>query len=116
MIRLRAGTAGLFLAGLAALCAGAVALPGSATAQDIRAGRALARENCAECHAIGRTGRSARPAATPFRLISRRYPVEALEEAFGEGITGSHKGMPDFQFSPRQVDDLLGYIRSLGRR
>lgn len=92
-------------------------LPGGyAEAQDIRAGRALARQNCAECHAIGRSGRSPRPAATPFRLIPQRYPVEALEEAFGEGITGSHKGMPDFQFSPRQIDDLLGYIKSLGQR
>jgi mono/diheme cytochrome c family protein len=89
--------------------------PSPTLAADIAAGRRLARDNCAECHAIGRTGRSPRPAATPFRLIPRRYPVEALEEAFGEGITGSHKGMPDFQFSPRQIDDLLGYIRSLGR-
>lgn len=85
-------------------------------AQDIRAGRVIARDNCSRCHAIGRSGRSARPAATPFRLIPQRYPVEALEEAFGEGISGNHLGMPDFQFSPREVDDLLGYIRSLGRR
>ncbi len=99
------------LAAMVALWAG----PGLA-APDIRAGQALARVHCAECHAIGRSGRSTRPAATPFRLIPQRYPVEALEEAFGEGITGSHKGMPDFAFSPRQVDDLLGYIKSLGRR
>ncbi len=83
---------------------------------DIRNGRRIARENCAQCHAIGATGRSRRPAATPFRLIPGRYPVEALEEAFGEGITGSHKGMPDFRFDPEEIDDLLGYIRSLARR
>jgi cytochrome c len=93
-----------------------VAQPFCAYAQDVRAGRAIARQHCAECHAIGTSGRSRRPAATPFRLIPQRYPVEALEEAFGEGITGSHKGMPDFQFDPREIDDLLGYIRSLGRR
>ena len=109
-----AGLRRLALFGLAALVT-LWAGPGLA-APDIRAGQALARVHCAECHAIGRSGRSSRPAATPFRLIPRRYPVEALEEAFGEGITGSHKGMPDFAFSPRQVDDLLGYIKSLGRR
>ncbi|MCX7328727.1 MAG: cytochrome c [Hyphomicrobiales bacterium] len=109
-----AGSRRLALVGLAALVA-LWAGPGLA-APDIRAGQALARVHCAECHAIGRSGRSTRPAATPFRLIPQRYPVEALEEAFGEGITGSHKGMPDFAFSPRQVDDLLGYIKSLGRR
>jgi len=109
-----AGLLRLALGGLAALVM-LWAGPGLA-APDIRAGQALARVHCAECHAIGRSGRSTRPAATPFRLIPQRYPVEALEEAFGEGITGSHKGMPDFAFSPRQVDDLLGYIKSLGRR
>jgi mono/diheme cytochrome c family protein len=109
-----AGSRRLALVGLAAMFA-LWAGPGLA-APDIRAGQALARVHCAECHAIGRSGRSIRPAATPFRLIPQRYPVEALEEAFGEGITGSHKGMPDFAFSPRQVDDLLGYIKSLGRR
>ena len=88
----------------------------ASSAPDIRAGQALARLHCADCHAIGRSGRSSRPAATPFRMIPQRYPVEALEEAFGEGITGSHKGMPDFTFSPREVDDLLGYIKSLARR
>jgi len=109
-----AGLRRLALFGLAALVT-LWAGPGLA-APDIRAGQALARVHCAECHAIGRSGRSTRPAATPFRLIPQRYPVEALEEAFGEGITGSHKGMPDFAFSPRQVEELLGYIKSLGRR
>jgi cytochrome c len=100
----------------AALTLGLTLPAADAQAQDIRAGQAIARQNCAPCHAIGRSGRSARPEATPFRLIPRRYPVEALEEAFGEGISGNHLGMPDFQFSPREVDDLLGYLRSLGRR
>jgi mono/diheme cytochrome c family protein len=105
------------LAALAALIVAAPILVAPALAQpDIRNGRRIARENCARCHAIGPTGRSQRPAATPFRLIPERYPVEALEEAFGEGITGSHKGMPDFQFDPAEIDDLLGYIRSLARR
>lgn len=94
----------------------ALLLPPPALAQDVRNGRALARAHCAECHAIGRSGRSARPAATPFRLIPQRYPVEALEEAFGEGISGSHKGMPDFRFDPADIDDLLAYIRSLAPR
>ncbi len=95
------------------LLALAVVDPPPSGAADIAAGRRVAREQCAECHAIGRTDRSRRPAATAFRLIPGRYPVESLEEAFGEGITGSHKGMPDFQLSPAQIDDLLAYIGSL---
>jgi cytochrome c len=113
----RAGMSKLPRSSLAAACVIVAVLPAwPAHAQDVRAGRAIAREHCAECHSIGTSGRSRRPAATPFRLIPQRYPVEALEEAFGEGITGSHKGMPDFRFDPGEVDDLLAYIRSLARR
>ncbi len=104
---------------LIALATALAALPSAipdASAQDVRNGRAIARENCARCHAVGPAGRSRNPNATAFRLIPQRYPVEALEEAFGEGISGSHKGMPDFQFDPAEIDDLLAYIRSLGRR
>jgi hypothetical protein len=65
------------------------------------------------CHAIGRVGRSALSDATPFRDIGRKYPISNLEEAFGEGDTANHKGMPDFVLTPRQVADLLDYIRAV---
>jgi mono/diheme cytochrome c family protein len=83
---------------------------------DRAAGRDLADEHCARCHAVGRRGASPMAKAPPFRDIHRKYPVDYLEEAFGEGTTGNHLGMPDFTFDPRQVTDLLAYIKSLSNK
>lgn len=83
---------------------------------DRAAGRDLADEHCARCHAVGRKGTSPMAKAPPFRDIHRKYPVDYLEEAFGEGTTGNHLGMPDFTFTPRQVTDLLAYIKSLSNK
>jgi cytochrome c len=83
---------------------------------DRAAGRVIAERHCASCHAIGRKGASPFAKAPPFRDVHRKYPVDDLEEAFGEGTTGNHLGMPDFAFSPRQVTDLLAYIKSLSNK
>jgi cytochrome c len=93
----------------------ATSLPAMAqsNADASRRGKAIAEQACAQCHAIGRVGRSPLAEATPFRDIGRKYPISNLEEAFGEGDTANHKGMPDFAFTPRQVADLLDYIRAV---
>jgi mono/diheme cytochrome c family protein len=84
-----------------------------ARAQDTDAGLALAKKNCARCHAIGKTGESPNSEAPPFREIVSRYPVETLAEAFAEGITVGHEAMPEFSFAPEEIEDLLAYISSL---
>ncbi len=120
MIRL----ASLSLAALsllsASLLAASVIIATGASAQSAQgnrqAGRAIAEQHCARCHAIGRKGASPFAKATPFRDIHRKYPVDYLEEAFGEGTTGNHLGMPDFQFTPRATGDLLAYIKSLSNK
>lgn len=102
-------TSGLLAAFLLAAC-------GPVQAQNLKAGARIAETHCARCHAIGRKGSSPLPKATPFRLIHEKYPVEQLEEAFGEGVTSNHLGMPDFDFTPAEVMNLLGYIKSLTPR
>lgn len=98
-------------------CAATAAFdPGDALAQDRKAGRVLAEQNCARCHAIGRKGASPFAKATPFRDIHRKYPIDNLEESFAEGTSGNHLGMPDFQLTPREVGDLLSHIKSLAPR
>jgi mono/diheme cytochrome c family protein len=94
----------------------ALALPPPVAAADVAAGRRLAQAQCGVCHAVGRTGASANPLSPPFRNLAARYPLSDLEEALAEGITVGHSGMPEFVFSPRQIDDLLAYMRSLRRR
>lgn len=99
--------------GLVALT-GASPPPSSADAARVR-GEQIAQTHCARCHAIGTDGVSANPKAPPFRQIERKYPVEALAEAFAEGIVTGHKDMPEFVFEPDDVAALLTYLKSVQR-
>lgn len=94
-------------------CAQSVSGEEAERAANIEEGRRLAEVNCASCHAVGATGESRHPTAPPFRQLSRNYPVNALEEAFAEGILVGHPDMPEFQMQPEQIQDLLGYIQSI---
>lgn len=83
----------------------------------IAEGKAIAEQNCAACHAIGKTGQGKRKGAPPFRVLGKRYDVDNLQEAFVEGVAVGHRGvdMPEFQFSPDRTDALIAYIKSLRR-
>lgn len=83
---------------------------------DVEQGRHLAELYCVSCHAIGTEGESPHPMAPPLRTLSRNYPVNALEEAFAEGILVGHPDMPEFRFEPDQIDDLLAYLQSIQER
>lgn len=76
-------------------------------------GQALAEANCAGCHAIGADDESTHAEAVPLRELSERYPIDALEEAFAEGIHVGHPDMPVFQAEPDQIAALLAYIQSV---
>lgn len=78
-----------------------------------RRGKAFVTANCARCHAVGRVGASPLPQAPPFRTLHERYPVETLAEAFAEGISTGHAAMPAFELQPKQINDLLVYLKSL---
>jgi cytochrome c len=81
--------------------------------QAILHGKALVVENCSGCHAIGAKDVSPNPKSPPFRTLSQRYPLEALEEAFVEGIDTGHPEMPRFVASPEQIADIIAYIGTL---
>lgn len=76
-------------------------------------GRAIARENCARCHAIGMDDTSAHKKAPPFRDVVERYPSEDLAEALAEGIVSGHPDMPVFIFQPPQIEGFIAYLDSL---
>jgi mono/diheme cytochrome c family protein len=88
----------------------------AAPAGDVAEGRRLAEIYCARCHAIGLEGESTHPMSPPFRTLSRSYPINALEEAFAEGVLVGHRDMPEFQLEPAQIDDLVAYIQSIQER
>jgi cytochrome c len=105
---------------LAALIIGCIAgLASPVLADDdaaLKRGEALMARLCAGCHAVGRAGASPHVDAPPFRVLGRRYPVEALEEALGEGIVSGHPDMPEFKFSPADVGAVVAYLNSIQER
>ena len=80
---------------------------------DIAHGKALVEANCARCHAIGPTGQSQHPEAPAFRNLSERYPIDALQEAFVEGVYTGHPDMPEFRATPEQIADIIAFIETL---
>lgn len=76
-------------------------------------GKALVEANCSRCHAVGRNDASAHPDAPPFRTLSARYPIDALEEAFAEGIYVGHPDMPEFTAEPHQIAAIIAYIEAI---
>jgi len=96
---------------LALVLAGGTARAGGADLAD--EGRVFAEENCARCHAVGPTGASPNPEATPFRLFQTMWPLESLEEALGEGIVVGHPDMPEFELDGRQIEALLDWLAAL---
>jgi mono/diheme cytochrome c family protein len=78
-------------------------------------GQTFARTHCAQCHAIDRVSASPLSIAPPFRTLHRRYPVESLEEALGEGIVTGHPSMPEFRLDGAQINDFIAFLKSLER-
>ncbi|MBB6012276.1 hypothetical protein HNR59_001621 [Aquamicrobium lusatiense] len=48
-----------------------------------------------------------------MRDLSKRYPLDALEEAFVEGIYSGHPDMPEFKATSDQVTALLAYLDTI---
>lgn len=97
-----------------ALIAAFFMLGSTASADDlVEFGKRIAEANCASCHAISTDDASKHKLAPPLRELSKRYPIDALEEAFVEGIYSGHPDMPQFKATTEQVDALLAYISSV---
>ena len=89
---------------------------GAAQAQDpARHGRALLKEFCANCHAIGKTGRSPVRGALPFRMLSRSFDLDEFPRLLRRGISSSHPAMPEFKFGEDDARAVTAYLRSIQR-
>ncbi|UIJ72144.1 cytochrome c [Aurantimonas sp. HBX-1] len=84
-----------------------------AAADPVERGRILVVANCSGCHAVGLDGDSPNPQAPPFRSLSERFPIDALEETFIGTIDTGHPGMPVFKASQEQIDDVIAYIAAV---
>ena len=92
---------------------GVLAIQPAAAAPDIKLGETLLTRDCGRCHAVGRTGASPDKAAPAFRTVGQRYPVEALEEALGEGLMSGHPDMPEFKYDADDVGGIIAYLKSI---
>lgn len=80
------------------------------------AGKELAQNTCAICHALEPDALSPNEAAPNFHALTLSYPAEHLAEGFAEGIlvgTDAHIGMPQFTLTPEQIDDLIAYLETV---
>ncbi len=92
----------------------ALALAGAAQAQDpARRGRAILKEFCANCHAIGKTDKSRQEGALPFRQLSRSYDLDKFPRRLERGISSGHPAMPEFKFKRRDARAVSAYLRSI---
>lgn len=105
---------------LAAMLAAGVLAASSVSAQDrpatLKRGESLLTKNCARCHAIGKAGVSPHPSAPPFRTLSRKYPIDGLQEALAEGLSVGHPDMPEFVFESADISAILAYLKSIQER
>ncbi len=99
----------------AAILAGLLGAAAARAEDDPEAGHVLVAENCSRCHAVEQAGDSPNPDAPPFRTFSSKWPLENLEEAIAEGIVVGHEGieMPEFEFEPDQIGDIIAYLATL---
>ena len=72
-------------------------------------------ELCSGCHAIAGPGPSPVVQAPLFSHIGRSIDIDSLAEALAEGILTGHGPveMPEFVFSPDEIDGLLAFLHSV---
>ena len=80
--------------------------------QDITAGKELFQANCSSCHGLEAQGTSQGPsligsgaAAVYFQMSTGRMPAKE---------PGAENERKPVTFSPRQIEDIAGYVASLG--
>jgi ubiquinol-cytochrome c reductase cytochrome c subunit len=82
------------------------------TQQDIEAGKDLFQANCSSCHGLEAQGTSQAPsligsgaAAVYFQMSTGRMPAKEV---------GAENDRKPVTFSPKQIEDIAGYVASLG--
>ena len=76
-------------------------------------GLALARENCATCHAVeAGQNRSPNAAAPAFEELASR--PEMTRMALATLLQIPHRSMPNLILEPNEIDDLSAYLSVLG--
>jgi len=89
-----------------------------AGAEDERGhGKVLLERLCAQCHAVGRTGRSPNALAPPFRTFGddKLYDND-FAQRLQDGLSSIHPAMPTFHFSRDDAESAVAYLRAIQDR
>jgi mono/diheme cytochrome c family protein len=97
--------------GLAAALA-ALVLSFGASAADVAEGERLARQWCSNCHVVGAEQSAGGDAAPTFASIAKTSAERS--DDLRAWLADPHPPMPNFNLTVREIEDLLGYIDSLG--
>jgi mono/diheme cytochrome c family protein len=85
-----------------------------ASAQDpVRHGRALVREFCSGCHAVGPRGKSPHRSAPPFRTLGRSFDLDDFPRLLTRGVSATHPDMPEIRFGEEDARDVRAYLRTI---
>jgi cytochrome c len=103
---------GLMLAVLLLGTSAALAEPATPNSLE-QQGRALAERMCAQCHAIGRSGKSPHAGAPLFRELGRRVDLDTFVDRLREGLMSDHPDMPTFHFDGENARAFRLYLRSI---
>jgi len=76
-------------------------------------GRTIAVRLCAQCHAIGKTDKSSRAGAPPFRQLEQRVNLDTFASRLRQGLMSGHYDMPEFRFGREDARALVAYLRSI---
>ena len=78
---------------------------------DVQKGAQLARQWCANCHVIDSNPAGAVPQGPPsFPALSRSGMTD---DQLGAFLSHPHGAMPDLALTRAEIDDLIGYIKTL---
>ncbi|PWT92513.1 MAG: cytochrome C-552 [Proteobacteria bacterium] len=76
-------------------------------------GRAIAERMCAQCHAVGRQGKSPHANAPLFRELGQRVELDTFVDRLREGLVVAHPDMPTFHFGGEDARAFRLYLRSI---
>lgn len=73
-------------------------------------GKIIARDNCAQCHAVGLEGDSPNKKAPQFWRMSSIRDVNEISEMLFKQAGPKHSDMPSFRITKRQSDQIAAWI------
>lgn len=79
----------------------------------IKLGQDIAETRCVTCHNTSHSGENSYANAPPLSQVLGQYNSNALADDFREHIHVGHADMPDFDFTVKETEGLLSYLRAI---